>query len=133
VTGKVIGVVTDRDTRQPLVGAQVLVEGTNLGNVTNEDGTYFINNVPVGMQRVTTQYLGFLSRTEEERILAGQTSTIDFALESAVVVADEIVARIAIEREPLVIRDNTVSKARFRDLETRNLPTSTGLATFVVR
>ncbi|HJU86321.1 MAG TPA: hypothetical protein VJ788_03015, partial [Gemmatimonadota bacterium] len=34
VTGKVIGTVTDSDTGQPLVGAQVVVEGTNLGNVT---------------------------------------------------------------------------------------------------
>ncbi|MBW3671817.1 MAG: carboxypeptidase-like regulatory domain-containing protein, partial [Acidobacteria bacterium] len=34
VTGKVIGTVTDRDTGQPLVGAQVVVENTNLGNVT---------------------------------------------------------------------------------------------------
>ncbi|MGH7566022.1 MAG: carboxypeptidase-like regulatory domain-containing protein, partial [Gemmatimonadota bacterium] len=50
VTGKVVGTVVDRDTGEPLVGAQVVVEGTNLGNVTNEDGSYFINNVPVGLQ-----------------------------------------------------------------------------------
>ena len=35
VTGKVIGTVTDGDTGLPLVGAQVAVEGTNLGNVTD--------------------------------------------------------------------------------------------------
>ena len=59
VTGKVIGTTTDLDTGQPLVGAQVVVEGTNLGNVTNEDGYYFINNVPVGVQALTAQYLGY--------------------------------------------------------------------------
>ncbi|MGH7543233.1 MAG: carboxypeptidase-like regulatory domain-containing protein, partial [Gemmatimonadota bacterium] len=53
VSGKVIGTVTDADTGQPLVGAQVVVSGTNLGNVTNEDGYYFINNVPVGIQGIT--------------------------------------------------------------------------------
>ena len=59
VTGKVIGTVTDSDTGQPLVGAQVVVEGTNLGNVTNEDGFNFINNVPAGLQGLTAQYLGY--------------------------------------------------------------------------
>ncbi|HET6362202.1 MAG TPA: TonB-dependent receptor [Gemmatimonadota bacterium] len=120
VTGKVIGTVTDSDTGQPLVGAQVVVEGTNLGNVTNEDGYYFINNVPVGLEQLTAQYLGYQTQTNEQRILAGQTMTVDFQLSSEVVQAEGIVALI--EREPLVVRDNTISKTRFTAEETQNLP-----------
>ena len=85
VSGKVQGTVTDQDTGQPLVGAQVVVEGTNLGNVTNEDGYYFINNVAVGIQSITAQYLGYQTLSQEERILAGQTMTVDFALSSEVI------------------------------------------------
>ncbi|CAN5799274.1 hypothetical protein BH20GEM1_BH20GEM1_08140 [soil metagenome] len=120
VTGKVIGTVTDSDTGQPLVGAQVVVEGTNLGNVTNEDGYYFINNIPVGLQQLTAQYLGYQTTTNEQRILAGQTMTLDFQLSSEVVQAEGIVATI--EREPLVVRDNTISKTRFTGEEAQNLP-----------
>jgi hypothetical protein len=120
VTGKVIGTVTDSDTGQPLVGAQVVVEGTNLGNVTNEDGYYFINNVPVGLDQLTAQYLGYQTLTNEQRILAGQTMTVDFQLSSEVVQAEGIVATI--EREPLVVRDNTISKTRFTAEESQNLP-----------
>ncbi|HYO47136.1 MAG TPA: TonB-dependent receptor, partial [Gemmatimonadota bacterium] len=123
VTGKVVGTVTDSDTGQPLVGAQVVVEGTNLGNVTNEDGSYFINNVPVGLQGLTAQYLGYQTTTQDrQRILAGQTRTVDFQLASEVVQAEGIVATI--EREPLIIRDNMISKSRFTGEEARNLPTS---------
>ncbi|HJR52549.1 MAG TPA: TonB-dependent receptor [Gemmatimonadota bacterium] len=120
VTGKVIGTVTDLDTGQPLVGAQVVVEGTNLGNVTNEDGYYFINNVPVGLEQLTAQYLGYQTLTNEQRILAGQTMTVDFQLSSDVVQVEGLVATI--EREPLVVRDNTISKTRFTGEEARNLP-----------
>src|SRR5688572_16176772 len=120
VTGKVIGTVTDSETGQPLVGAQVVVEGTNLGNVTNEDGYYFINNVPVGLEQLTAQYLGYQTTTNEQRILAGQTMTVDFQLSSEVVQAEGIVATI--EREPLVTRDNTISKTRFTGEESQNLP-----------
>ncbi|HUP00556.1 MAG TPA: TonB-dependent receptor, partial [Gemmatimonadota bacterium] len=121
ITGKVIGTVTDRDTGEPLVGAQVVVEGTNLGNVTNEDGYYFINNVTVGIQQITAQYLGYQTTAQEHRILAGQTMTVDFRLASEVIEADEAIIAV-IEREPLVARDNTISKTRFTFEETRNLP-----------
>jgi outer membrane receptor protein involved in Fe transport len=117
----VVGTVVDRDTGEPLVGAQVVVEGTNLGNVTNEDGSYFINNVPVGLQGLTAQYLGYQTTTQDgQRILAGQTMTVEFQLASEVVQAEGIVATI--EREPLIIRDNMISKARFTAEETRSLP-----------
>ena len=112
--------VTDSDTGQPLVGAQVVVEGTNLGNVTNEDGYYFINNVPVGLQQLTAQYLGYQTITNEQRILAGQTMTLDFQLSSEVVQAEGIVALI--EREPLVVRDNTISKSRFTAEQAQKAP-----------
>jgi hypothetical protein len=120
VTGKVVGTVSDSETGQPLVGAQVVVEGTNLGNVTNEDGSYFVNNVPVGLERLTAQYLGYQTTSQEQRILAGQTMTVDFQLSNEVVQAEGIVAMI--EREPLVVRDNTISKTRFTAEETRDLP-----------
>ncbi|MGH7572377.1 MAG: TonB-dependent receptor [Gemmatimonadota bacterium] len=120
VDGKVTGVVSDLDTGLPLVGAQVIVEGTNLGNVTNADGFYFINQLPVGIQRISGQYLGYKTTTYETRILAGQTSTIDFALPSEVLQAAAIVA--IVEREPLVVRDNVVSKSRFTAEEARGLP-----------
>jgi outer membrane receptor protein involved in Fe transport len=122
VSGKVQGTVTDQDTGQPLVGAQVVVSATNLGNVTNEDGYYFINNVPVGIQAIQAQYLGYQTLSQEERILAGQTMSVDFALSSEVIEQTGIV--VEIEREPLVARDNTISKSRFTVEEIQGLPTS---------
>ncbi|MGH7572496.1 MAG: TonB-dependent receptor [Gemmatimonadota bacterium] len=120
VSGKIQGTVTDTDTGQPLVGAQVVVEGTNLGNVTNEDGYYFVNNVPVGIQSVTAQYLGYQTTSQEARILAGQTMNVEFALSSEVIEAGGI--EVVLEREPLVARDNTISKSRFTGEEARNMP-----------
>jgi len=120
ITGKVIGTVTDRDSGQPLVGAQVVIEGTNLGNISNQDGYYFINNVPVGIQRITAQYLGYQITSSEQRILAGATTTVDIAMGSEVIQAEGIVATI--EREPLVSRDNTISKTRFSPEDVQNLP-----------
>jgi hypothetical protein len=120
VTGKVEGTVTDRDTGEPLVGAQVVIAGTHLGNVSNQDGNYFINNVAVGVQSIIAQYLGYQTTTLERRILAGQTMTVTFALSSEVVELGEV--RVVMKREPLVARDNTISKSRFTAEMVRNMP-----------
>ncbi len=109
-TGKIEGQVTDAQTGQPLVGAQVSVLGTNLGNLTNEDGYYFINNVPAGLQSVQAQYIGYRSFVvEEQRVLANQTMTVNFPLSTEAVALEAITVRG--EANPLVPRDKTVSSA----------------------
>ena len=74
-TAKVEGVVRDADTGQPLAGVQVVVEGTQLGNVTNSDGYYFILNVSPGRQGITFSYTGYQKTTiSNQLLLAGQTT-----------------------------------------------------------
>ncbi|HUF90063.1 MAG TPA: TonB-dependent receptor, partial [Gemmatimonadota bacterium] len=115
-----IGTVVEHDSGEPLTGAQVAVEGSHLGNVTNEDGYYFLNNVPVGVQRITVRHPGYQTAAHLQRVLAGQTMTVDFALTSEIVRAEAVVA--VIEREPLLVRDNVLSKSRFVGEEIRGLP-----------
>ncbi|HYO46980.1 MAG TPA: hypothetical protein VEY33_09875 [Gemmatimonadota bacterium] len=69
---------------------------------------------------MTAQYLGYRTSSRPQRVLAGQTMSVDFELESEVVGAEGIVATI--EREPLIVRDNTISKTRFTVEEIRGLP-----------
>ena len=40
-TGKISGRVTDKETGEPLIGANVMVDGTPLGAATDTDGNYF--------------------------------------------------------------------------------------------
>lgn len=109
-SGKVQGRVTDAASGQPLAGAQVIIGGTRLGNITNAEGFYFVNNVPAGVLDISAQFIGYQSVTvREQRVLAGQTITIDFRLnQSAVTIAPlEIIG----ETQPLVPRDQVASKA----------------------
>ncbi|HHE54248.1 MAG TPA: carboxypeptidase-like regulatory domain-containing protein, partial [Caldithrix abyssi] len=47
-TGKIAGRVFDARTKEPLVGANVYLEGTNIGASTDADGEFYMINVPVG-------------------------------------------------------------------------------------
>jgi len=122
-TSKIEGTVRDKDSGQPLVGAQVLIEGTRLGNVTNQDGYFFILNVPPGRRNVTFTYTGYQKTTiNDVLLLAGQTATLNANLSSTVVELSGIT--IESEAETLVPRDNTVSKQRMTAEKISEIPAS---------
>lgn len=57
-TTEVRGRVTD-ENKQPLIGVDVVLEGTSIGVSTNDKGFYELRNVPIGKQTIVFSYLGF--------------------------------------------------------------------------
>ncbi|HET9984839.1 MAG TPA: TonB-dependent receptor [Longimicrobiales bacterium] len=109
-TGKVDGRVVDAASGQPLVGAQVSIVGSTLGNITDRNGYFFVNNVPAGLHSVQAQYIGYRPVTvANQRVLAGQTTTLTFQLPQEAVALEAITVQG--ESNPLVPRDQTSSKA----------------------
>lgn len=53
------GKVVDQASKMPLIGVVVMVIDTDLNTVTDVDGNFVLNEVPVGRQVITTQYLGY--------------------------------------------------------------------------
>jgi hypothetical protein len=120
-TGKIQGRVTDAGTGAPIAGAQVLVDGTTLGNLTNDQGFYFVNEVPAGLQNIRAQFIGYRAFViEGQRILAGQTTTLNFELEQSAVELEAIT--VEGERNPLVPRDQVASKSIIRGEIIEELP-----------
>ncbi|MEJ2196053.1 MAG: carboxypeptidase-like regulatory domain-containing protein [Ignavibacteriaceae bacterium] len=79
--GKISGKVTDVDTGEPLIGANVVVLNTNLGAATDLDGNYFILNVDPGMYSLKVSYVGYAAKTiEQVRIVAGITYELNVTL-----------------------------------------------------
>jgi outer membrane receptor protein involved in Fe transport len=78
-TGSISGRVTD-DQGAPLASAQVFIEGTTLGAVTQPNGSYAIARVPVGTRTIRARIIGYRSQTASVTITAGQRSTQNFTL-----------------------------------------------------
>ena len=79
-TGKLAGRVVD-DLGDPLPGANVVVEGTQLGAATDIDGNYFIIGIPVGEYPVTASFVGYQTQTVEDvQISSGYTTEQNFEL-----------------------------------------------------
>jgi CarboxypepD_reg-like domain len=96
-TGRIEGRVYDAATGEGLVGGQVRIVETALGNVTRGDGSFFIDAVPVGVQNIQTEYLGYGEESRQATILPGRTTRLEFALGGAAIETAAIVATIAYE------------------------------------
>lgn len=102
-TGKIAGVVTDRGTGDPLIGANVRIEGTSLGQATKLDGSYFIIGVPVGTYKVTVSYTGYTALSKENvSVSTGYTTTLDFSLVEGIETEElEVVGRPLIQKDAI--------------------------------
>jgi len=58
-TGKIAGNVRDKKTNEPLPGATVSINGTNLGATADGSGDYYILNVPSGVYDITATFMGY--------------------------------------------------------------------------
>ena len=107
------GKVTNTDTSEPLVGANVVVEGTDLGAAAQADGTYLIQ-VGEGSYTVTASVIGYASSTKIVDV-SGDV-ILDFGLSVSVVEmsALEVLASRAGIKTPVAY--TTVEKA---DIEFR--------------
>ena len=58
-TGKISGVVKDADTNEPLIAANVIVQGTAFGAATDLDGSYYIINIKPGTYTLLVDMIGY--------------------------------------------------------------------------
>lgn len=57
--GLLTGTVIDRQTKEPLIGANVLITGTLLGSATDAGGKFSIANVPPGVYVIRFSFIGY--------------------------------------------------------------------------
>jgi outer membrane receptor protein involved in Fe transport len=93
-TGKVSGTVIDQDTREPLIGCNVILLGTTLGASCDLEGTFFILNIPPGKYDIQVSLLGYQRRIQQGVIVnSGRTTVADFALKATVVEQEAVVVQ----------------------------------------
>ncbi len=77
ITGRAI----DAQTREPLLGVNILLEGTNQGATTDIDGRYEIEEVAPGSYNITASYIGYSSNTRSNVIVQSKgNDDINFEL-----------------------------------------------------
>lgn len=108
-TGKIAGRIIDKSTGESLLGANVIIIGTNMGAATDIDGNYYILNIPPGVYDVKASMVGYTPVTIQKiRVSADQTTQIDFELNSESIELTDVVVTAA---KPLVRKDLTSTES----------------------
>ncbi|MFQ6605507.1 MAG: carboxypeptidase-like regulatory domain-containing protein [Fidelibacterota bacterium] len=89
LAGRITGFVTDRETGEALIGANVYIHGTAWGTATDHNGYYVINGIPAGTHQLVASYLGY-QRYEKPVILDRESVKIDIALERELIELNEV-------------------------------------------
>lgn len=90
-TGVIRGEVSDAENGEALIGANVIVQGTDKGASTDVDGRYVIRNVPVGDHTILFRYLGFESKEVDITMEEGKTIELNMELASTTIEGAEVV------------------------------------------
>jgi outer membrane receptor protein involved in Fe transport len=99
-TGKLSGKITDKNSGDPLIGVNVVLQGTAMGSATDFEGYFVIINIPPGTYDLRFSGVGFGTKMVKEVVISsGQTTTLNETLAEEVIQGAEVVV---IAEKPIV-------------------------------
>ncbi len=119
-TGKIAGVVQDKSSGKPLVGANIIVESRWIegqevklshpyGASTDLEGSFFILNINPGFYNIRASYIGYQEEVRVKvEVFVDKTTTLDFELGEILMEADKIVVTAYVPEK--VEKDLTATK-----------------------
>ncbi|MGV3641224.1 MAG: TonB-dependent receptor [Adhaeribacter sp.] len=79
--GLITGTVRDANTQEPLIGVTLQLAGTSLGTVSDEKGSYRLDNLEPGTYTLQSSYLGYQAQTRYNVIVGtGNVQIYNFEL-----------------------------------------------------
>ncbi len=121
--GVVKGIIKDAESKEPLIGANLVLVGTTMGASTDEDGFFILRGVPAGQYTLEVSYLGY--QQFEQTVTVGD-GPVNLELEltpvSLVSQAIDIVANRAKIRETPVAFTNVDKEEIVTKLGSRDIP-----------
>lgn len=96
LTQTIRGTITDQDGKFPLIGANVIIENSNpvKGAVTNVNGEFRFENIPVGRVNLLIRYLGYEEKNLQNILISsGKEVILDIELKESLVKIEEVVVK----------------------------------------
>ena len=109
VTGKIAGIVLDSETQDPLIGVNIIIDGTTMGAASDTKGRYYIANISPGTYILTARMMGYKDiQISNVQVSTDLTTEVDFPM-SLMIIDGEVVTIVA--ESPLIRKDVTAKMA----------------------
>lgn len=131
VTGKIKGRVIDEETGDPIVGVNVLLEGTYLGASTDLSGEYYILQIPPGNYTLRFSMIGYQAYgVQDVRVLVDLTTTLNAGLRPQILEGDDVL--VTADR-PLIQADDASSTTYLSAEALADLPVSSASEALMIQ
>ncbi|HVO75985.1 MAG TPA: TonB-dependent receptor, partial [Ignavibacteriaceae bacterium] len=95
-SGNITGKIVDSETGENIIGANVLIEGTDYGAASDIDGRYIIKNVPAGNYNLKVSFVSYAATIVKDiNVEEGKTSEVNLSLVPSAISIDEVVVTSA--------------------------------------
>lgn len=75
-TSSITGTVVDERSKEPLIGVNVVIMGTQLGSSTDLKGNFLIKKVPMGQYQLRFDYIGYKSVFKTDVVVKTSRTTV---------------------------------------------------------
>lgn len=116
------GRVIDKASQTSLPGASVVVEGTNplMGTITNSEGYFRIDNVPIGRHTLHISYMGYSPAVVSELMVgSGKEINLEIGLTETVSELNELTVKAFARKDKPINSMASISARAFTVEETR--------------
>jgi len=80
-SGRIGGYLTEAQTGEPLMYANIVLDGTDIGAASDNSGHYVILNIPPGTYTIKVMIMGYKSESKEIKISSNDDLRLDFVLD----------------------------------------------------
>lgn len=84
VAGTIKGVIIDKQTGEPLIGATVRLTNNKYYDVAGLDGSFTLKNVPQGAYQLVVNYVAYQEYTQQVVVVTNTISSLTIALEPTI-------------------------------------------------
>ena len=135
ISGTIEGTVLESQHNEPLIGANVFLQGTNMGAVTDLKGKYVILQVPAGSYNLVAQYIGYQKKILKVEVKENEPLKINpIKLDFQVIEGEVVTVTAQAESQMRAINEqyrantiaNIVSSVRIKELPDVNAAESVG-------
>lgn len=88
--GSIRGNISDATTGETLVGANVLIQGTYTGTISNLDGDYELKDLAPGKYNIVVSYISYDKQIVQAEVRSDNETILDFKLETASLAVNEV-------------------------------------------
>ena len=95
-TGKLAGTIVDKQSKNPLPGANIILEKTSYGAATDEGGQFHIINIPPDIYSVSIMMIGYKTvKVNDVRISTNRSVSLDIEMETTVIEGEVVTVEVA--------------------------------------